>query len=80
MSVARMRLGPGRWRILMQGDGRTFGLFPWNRRGLDYLLTRLFSGEEVAPGALDHYGIALRPLREDEDVIVVPGETGQTAE
>jgi hypothetical protein len=72
-----MKLGPGRWRILMQGDGRTLGLFPWNRRGLDYLLTRLFSGEEVAPGALDHYGIALRPLAEDEDVIVVPGEADQ---
>ena len=45
-----MRLGPGRWRILVQGDERPFGLFPWNRRGLDYLLSRLLSGEDVAPG------------------------------
>jgi hypothetical protein len=74
-----MKLGPGRWRILMQGDDRTFGLFPWNRRGLDYLLTRLFSGEEIAPGALDHYGIAVRPLDEEEEVILVPGEAEQDA-
>lgn len=69
-----MKLGPGRWRILMQGDERVFGLFAWNRRGLDYLLSRLLSGEAIAPGSLEHYGVTVRPLGDEEDLIIIPPE------
>ena len=47
-------------------------LFPWKRRGLDYLLSRLFSGEEVAPGAIEHYNVTVRALGDKDEIITVP--------
>lgn len=41
---------------------------------MGYLLTRLFSGEEIADGALDNYGIKVRELAEDDEIIIVPPE------
>lgn len=67
----RIRL-VGKWSILMEGDERIFALFPCHRAGLDYLMLRLFQGEEVALTALEHYNIAVRHLGDGDEVITVP--------
>ena len=64
-------IGP-RWRLLVEGDARAIELEPWNRKGLDYLLGRLFEGEPVALSALAHYGIRVRHLGDEVEIIVVP--------
>ena len=67
-----MKLDPGKWRILIEGDETIFAIFPCNRGGLDYLLLRLFNGDEVADNALAHYNITVRFLGEDTEIISVP--------
>lgn len=62
----------GKWRILVAGDERALGLFPWERKGLDYLLNRLFEGRDVAEDALEHYGVTVRRLGDGDEVISVP--------
>ena len=69
-----MKLGPGRWRILIEGDDKALDIPPWWRKGFDYLVCRLFKGEEVAPSALKHYHITVRPLGDQDEVITVPPE------
>jgi hypothetical protein len=66
-----MRLGPGKWRILIEGDEL---VAPQWRHGFDYLVLRLFSGEEVAPSALEHYHVKVRPLADSDEIITVPPE------
>jgi hypothetical protein len=66
-----MRL-TGKWRIVIEGDADALALAPWWRKGLDYLLRRLFCGEEIEPKALEYYHVKVRPLREDDEIISVP--------
>lgn len=62
-----------RWRILVEGDERAVPRGPDERKGLDYLAARLLNGEEVAPEALEHYGITVRYLGDNVEIIEVPG-------
>lgn len=62
----------GKWRVLIEGDEEALGLCPWRRKGFDYLISRLFSGGEIAPGALEHYKVSARELGENDEVISVP--------
>lgn len=64
----------GKWRIVVEGDSEAIQVAPWWRKGLDYLLLRLFRGEEVCPKALEYYHIKVRPLGEDDEIISVPPE------
>ena len=67
-----IRIVSKNWRVLISGDERAIELPPWSRKGLDYLLCRLFSGEDVSIPALAHYGITVRQLGDDVEIIVVP--------
>ena len=42
------------------------------RKGLDYLAARLLNGEDVAPEALEYYGITVRYLGDNVEIIEVP--------
>ena len=64
----------GKWRILIDGDERVTGIFPWQRDGLNYLLNRLFSGENVAVSELERYGMTVRSLDDNDEIISVPAE------
>ena len=68
-----IRLTGRRWRILVEGDERAVPLEPGERKGLDYLAARLLNGEPVAPEALEHYGITVRYLGDNVEIIEVPG-------
>ena len=68
-----IRLTGKRWRILVEGDERAVPLAPGERQGLDYLAARLLNGEPVAPEALEHYGIRVRYLGDNVEIIEVPG-------
>ena len=68
-----IRLTGKRWRILVEGDERAVPLAPGERKGLDYLAARLLGGEDVAPEALEHYGIRVRYLGDNVEIIEVPG-------
>jgi len=69
-----MKLGPGKWRIVIEGDDHALGISPWWRKGFDYLICRLFTGEEVDPSALEHYQVTVRVLTERDELITVPPE------
>lgn len=43
------------------------------RKGLDYLAARLLNGGDVAPEALEYYGITVRLLGDNVEIIEVPG-------
>ena len=62
----------GKWRILVEGDERVLSVFPWQRKGFDYLLTRLFEGNDVAADAFEHYGVTVRHLAENDEIMTVP--------
>ncbi len=66
----------GKWRILIEGDETVHLMFPWQRKGLDYLLNRLLSGETVADNAFEPYGLRVRELEDSDEVISIP-HTGQ---
>ena len=68
-----IRLTGRRWRILVEGDERAVPLEAGERKGLDYLAARLLNGEPVAPEALEHYGIRVRYLGDNVEIIEVPG-------
>jgi hypothetical protein len=68
-----IRLTGRRWRILVEGDERAVRRDADERKGLDYLAARLLNGEAVAPEALEHYGIRVRYLGENVEIIEVPG-------
>jgi hypothetical protein len=69
-----IRLTGRRWRILVEGDERAVPRGPDERKGLDYLAARLLNGEDVAPEALEYYGITVRDLGDNVEIIEVPGE------
>ena len=59
-------------RILVEGDERAVPRSANERKGLDYLAARLLNGEPVAPEALEHYGITVRYLGDNVEIIEVP--------
>ena len=67
-----IRLTGKRWRIVVEGDERAIPFGPDERKGLDYLAARLLAGEPVAPEALEHYGIRVRYLGDNVEIIEVP--------
>ena len=67
-----IRLTGKRWRVLVEGDERAVPLGPDERKGLDYLAARLLNGEDVAPEALEYYGITVRYLGDNVEIIEVP--------
>lgn len=67
------RLTGKRWRILLEGDERAVARDYDERKGLDYLAARLLNGEPVAPEALEYYGIRVRYLGDNVEIIEVPG-------
>ena len=68
-----IRVTGRRWRILVEGDERAVPFGPDERKGLDYLAARLLGGEAVAPEALEYYGITVRYLGDNVEIIEVPG-------
>lgn len=62
----------GNWRIVIEGGETPLQLFPWQRTGFDYLIGRLFQGEEVADSAFEHYDVTVRFLEEGDEIISVP--------
>ena len=52
---------------------RAVPLGPDERKGLDHLAARLLNGEPVAPEALEYYGITVRYLGDNVEIIEVPG-------
>lgn len=66
----------GKWRILVEGDGDSLKALPLRTQGRDYLLNRLFAGEPIEEKGLEHYGIRVRELTENEEVITVPPDIG----
>lgn len=67
-----IRLVGTRWRLLVEGDERPLKLQPWRRPGLDYLITRLLAGGDVSLSALESYGIKVRHLGDEVEIIEVP--------
>jgi hypothetical protein len=72
-AIGHMKL-IGKWRILIEGNGEALAVAPWWRKGRDYLLDRLFGGEEIDPKALEYYHITVRSLGEDDEIITIPPE------
>jgi hypothetical protein len=68
-----IRVTGRRWRILVEGDERAIA-FDWDeRKAITYLAGRLLTGEDVAPAALEYYGITVRYLGDGVEIIEVPG-------
>ena len=57
--------------IPREGDDRAVPYGPDERKGLDYLAARLLGGEDVAPEALEYYGITVRYLGDNVEIIEV---------
>ena len=70
----RIRLTGNRWRILIEGDNRCLALFPNRRNGFEYHIKRLFEGESVSLRELEYYGVQVRHLGDEVEIIEVPGE------
>jgi hypothetical protein len=51
---------------------RAVPLGPDERKGLDYLAARLLNGEDVCPTELEYYGITVRYLGDNVEIIEVP--------
>ena len=67
-----IRLTGRRWRVLVEGDERAVSYGPDERKTIDYLAGRLLAGEDVAPEALEYYGITVRYLGDNVEIIEVP--------
>lgn len=68
-----MKLGPGDWRVVLTGNTTTFLVRSGRSSSiLHYQLARMVSGEEFSPAELEYWGIGVRPLAGNDEVITVP--------
>ena len=59
--------------MALAGSARTsLRLGADERKALDHLAARLLNGEAVAPEALEYYGITVRYLGDNVEIIEVP--------
>lgn len=70
-----MQLGPGDWSVVITGNTNRFlSAGGRNREILRHQLEQLVAGYKFSPDELDYWGISVRVLGPDNEIITVPSD------